>query len=131
MGDRCTGHCCREFTLTHSQENLNRAYAAWMRRETSWKKRGGRILRSIPADIHLIAPMVRPLNKKLKGNPLYTCVHIQDNGDCGIYKMRPKMCRDYPYGKVCDHKKKGCTWDDALDEKKLAKVSELVQLGAK
>lgn len=33
---------------------------------------------------------------------VYTCRHLQLNGDCGIYEDRPAMCRDYPYGQVCE-----------------------------
>jgi Fe-S-cluster containining protein len=51
-------------------------------------------------DLHLIAPMVIPLKHVRKGS-LYTCKHLQKNGDCGIYADRPQMCRDFPGDQPC------------------------------
>lgn len=37
-------------------------------------------------------------------NGLYTCRHWdEDTGLCGVYEDRPRMCRDYPYARACDH----------------------------
>jgi Fe-S-cluster containining protein len=34
----------------------------------------------------------------------YTCRHLTEDGDCGIYETRPGMCRDYPYrNTVCGY----------------------------
>lgn len=126
---RCTGHCCRAFFLPYSPEEIRRAYLAW--------RDGKPVLRSSPEspeipnliDIHIIAPMVRHLgfgtrldvaptspitptpeapNSIAPSGHFYTCVHLQQNGDCGIYDIRPTMCRDYPYGLPCRYP--GCTF---------------------
>jgi len=33
----------------------------------------------------------------------YSCKHLKSNGDCGIYKDRPGMCRKYPGDKLCEY----------------------------
>ncbi len=33
--------------------------------------------------------------------PYFTCGHLTDDFRCDIYDERPRMCRDYPYGKTC------------------------------
>jgi Fe-S-cluster containining protein len=114
---RCTGHCCRSFWLPYSPAELLENYQAW---------KGGRFVKGRDRNDHpqaseiwLIAPMAiylgyLPQNPQ-KPEPLingahghfYRCAHVRENGDCGIYEMRPKMCRDYPYGTDCDFP--GCT----------------------
>lgn len=38
----------------------------------------------------------------------YTCRHYnRKTGDCMAYDRRPKMCREYPYGRGCEYP--GCT----------------------
>lgn len=45
----------------------------------------------------------------------YTCKHFDHTTrDCGIYEMRPAMCRDYPYGRVC--KFEGCSMKEDVCE---------------
>lgn len=75
--------------------------------------------RWVPVDVHLVATMVRPLGEftthPITGTEydqptaLYSCVHLDGDGDCGIYDRRPAMCRDYPYGRRCEYS--GCAWD--------------------
>lgn len=126
--DRCTGHCCREFWLGFSPEELMGAYHRW--------QQGGRGERATMsgtsqerelAEIHLIAPMVihlgytdqdprrvNPTDADLKGEKIkghrYRCKHWDSKtGDCTIYDIRPVMCRDYPgRGKGCNYA--ACTW---------------------
>lgn len=122
-GDRCTGHCCKSFYLPHSPEELAENYRAWANREEI--DRNGR---KIIDGIWLIAPMVRhlglrqappasakppPAGHHYEAGNYYACKHLEKNGDCGIYAMRPRMCRDYPYGKACSFK--ACTWQAARD----------------
>lgn len=36
--------------------------------------------------------------------PVYTCRHWdEETGLCGVYEDRPRMCRDFPYGRRCDY----------------------------
>jgi Fe-S-cluster containining protein len=67
-------------------------------------------------DVFLIVPMVRWLEKSdinSNGNKIekkihwYKCVHF-DGKNCGIYPFRPRMCREYPYGKRCQYE--GCAF---------------------
>jgi Fe-S-cluster containining protein len=110
MGDRCTGHCCRKFPLSFPPCQIADNYGAWMRGEP--KDHFGI---DILTDIHLVAPAVRFTGESYTGDNgdrwLYSCIHLTDNRDCGIYDMRPAMCRDYPYGRKCQQE--GCTWDYA------------------
>ncbi len=118
MGDRCTGDCCRAFTLSITYGELLRGYDSWRFGGRTCIRHGGG-QRGIPTDVHLVAPMIRPLGEFTK-NPvsgavfdqptqLYTCVHLTTNSDCGIYDRRPDICRIYPNGRKCHFP--GCTWD--------------------
>lgn len=117
MGDRCTGHCCRAFTLPRSPEELAEGYRAWLHQVPG---------ANLVHDIHLIYPMVRHLRLYHAGEVApdgkvvdqdrhyYRCVHVAENGDCGIYADRPDMCRSYPDGNPCTYA--ACTWDAARME---------------
>lgn len=116
---RCTGQCCKEFPLSYGPEEL---------RERCKPRPALDILRiSKPTfldmapiqDGEIIADMViylgwrrwklADINDEMKAQPkmhFYTCKHLQDDGNCGIYDKRPRMCRDYPeYGRdgFCGH----------------------------
>lgn len=104
--NRCTGHCCRDFAIPFSPEQLRQQYDAW--RSGADSDAAGANIR---ADIHLIAPMVRLTRTKGEGAQRtyhYRCVHLEENGDCGIYPIRPQMCRSFPDDKGCSFA--GCTW---------------------
>lgn len=46
-----------------------------------------------------------------KGNG--TCIHLQENGDCGIYETRPEICNT---GTMYEkHHKSRMTWDKYLE----------------
>lgn len=105
---RCTGHCCKAFSLPLSPENLADEVRLGFHSRIS--------------EIGTIADMVIYLGKgwmdvvtasftpvytaNSPGDPtrpgyIYTCRHLRPNGDCGIYAVRPAMCKDYPYGSTC------------------------------
>jgi len=94
--ERCTGHCCCAFWLPYSPEFLQENASVFQ-------------------DGKMIADMVIPIywverkNRLTSEVPLYmyTCRHLQLNGDCAVYERRPRMCRDYPYDKPCPID--GCT----------------------
>ena len=101
MADRCTGHCCRAFVLHGwTYEKIQEAYTAWreQRSGATW-----------PNDIWLIAPMIRQNPVEAGHDPTFSCIHLQANGDCGIYNIRPQVCREYPNNRGCCFE--GCTWD--------------------
>lgn len=115
---RCTGHCCRVFCMPFSPEELAEAYQAWLNKDYVDGK--DKLGHQPVGEIHLIAPMVRYICQRKAGEKslmaeveldkdthFYTCAHLESNGDCGIYSIRPRMCVDYPYGERCGVP--GCT----------------------
>ena len=121
---RCTGHCCKTFTLPMSPDELWAAFHRWKigaGNSTPMSNRGDETTKQIIGEIYLIAPMViylgykklpykqvRP-EEKVERHHLYTCKHFDTKtNNCGIYEHRPQMCRDYPYGMSCNYR--ACTW---------------------
>lgn len=112
---RCTGHCCRRFTLPLSPKELADNLEAFKDGEVRDRNE-----HNIVQDIETIAEMVVPLGmsadtpsgfKLDKPVHWYGCKHQAANGDCLIYERRPALCRDYPYGQPCTYA--GCTWNEA------------------
>lgn len=119
MGDRCTGTCCENFTLPYSPLEIQRALEA----HQAWEKGdgdghflmddGNKAL--MPNEVEVIAPMVihlgfYPTEPGWSPQHHYTCKHFDKaTGNCGIYATRPKMCSDFPYGRVCRYAT--CQWD--------------------
>ena len=88
---RCTGHCCRFFSLTEPYEEVQ---------TKEWQDKY--------VDGEEIAAMVIPLNavpSRIKSY-YYTCKHF-DGKNCTNYEDRPSMCSNYPYDGKCGVK--GCT----------------------
>ena len=145
--DRCTGHCCRCFTIPFAPHELEAAYWRWQKGGTPFESRGQQPMPDY-TDIHLIAPMVtyigafeKPpkaakqinpadvqlLNAGKFGAPVhfYSCKHFDPQKRiCTIYSMRPMMCSAYPNGKPCNYA--GCTW-----KKVKAKKETPVQIRAR
>jgi Fe-S-cluster containining protein len=114
MGAQCTGECCEVFVLT-MERTLEKI-------ETR--------LRYTCEDGNFIADMLIPLYPLIAGAKLpdgeviteerakdgalgwaFTCKHFdREKRLCGVYNERPLMCRDFPYGKPCEHGAK-CGWD--------------------
>lgn len=90
---RCTGHCCRDIPLPFSPEELHEKQHTL-------------------TDGEYIASMVHYTGVRYEKHGLtfhrYSCTHF-DGVSCTAYETRPKMCRDYPYGKPCE--KSDCTWE--------------------
>lgn len=100
MTDRCTGHCCRLFTLSFSPDELAAAAAAPGASEE---------LKKI-ASMVVYAGKGKPAAFGVRVNDLhdvdghrYNCRHLQADGNCGDYDNRPAMCSDYPYGRPCGY----------------------------
>lgn len=85
---RCTGHCCKAFevplSLILTQSNIQ--------------------------DGHQIRDMIIPLEETRDGFWLCGCWYF-DGKDCTIYETRPRMCRNYPYGRPCNFD--GCTFSES------------------
>lgn len=125
MGDRCTGHCCKVFSLPASPAELKQR-ARWSRRHRLTGKLPGPASDRAPApllveDIEQIATMAQPIGYSrndpitgvewLKAVHWYTCRNLDAAGNCTVYDTRPRMCREYPYGRQCQHK--ACAWGEA------------------
>lgn len=137
---RCTGHCCQNFYLPFSPDELDRSYRRW--------KSGGEQIHMndgksgpIFKDIHLITPMVVHLGftdkeprqiVKSGGPPVkahrYRCKHFDAKAKvCTIYEIRPAMCRDYPGKAGCNFA--ACTWKSARRKKTKLTKGEILKGG--
>jgi len=135
---RCTGHCCQDFAISTSPEELEVSYLRWLgmshysnntetdlpRGEALYRHKG--LERGVPpiyTDIHLIYPMLkfvkkdywhpdRPEDKQSHPVYHYRCVHFDDDEKkCTVYPFRPTVCR--AFGRDgCGYK--GCTWKEAV-----------------
>lgn len=92
--------------MEYTHAELKLAYEAWISGKKMFFKEPGGLPVNIPRDIHLLYPMLVPA----AGEKRFNCKHQSKNGDCSIYDIRPQMCRDYPYGKVCP--RKSCTMEE-------------------
>ena len=124
--DRCTGHCCRAFTLPWSPAELQVLLADYRRwRRLGLPPKGGRkLLRDVQKITDMIIHLGRfpaaewpaPYRPEVRaGVPpdeghrdFYTCRHLLPDGNCGDYERRPQVCRDFPYRHPCQYAP--CTW---------------------
>jgi Fe-S-cluster containining protein len=96
---RCTGHCCRCFTLPVSPVEIGQRLLKARRGEPT------------TLDIETIAAMLiykggHYRNPEARGSfddepgyrlvHFYGCKHLTVAGDCGIYDRRPHFCRSFP-----------------------------------
>lgn len=113
---RCTGHCCRCFTLTHTPE--------WIRNEIARLRDSRRVVDVFwREDAQKVLDMIVPLGKLTieeresivetnhefqspEPRECYTCKHF-DGTNCTNYENRPDLCRRYPNGGRCEYA--GCT----------------------
>lgn len=121
--DRCTGHCCKAFSLPYSLDDMRRLYKGAVadlgKRNYTTEDRRLRLL-----DMVKIYPILVPLSGGRPGTHpdgpsrqsgtryYYTCRHFKD-GQCTNYERRPQMCRNYPAyhsKELCEYA--ACTWDD-------------------
>lgn len=105
-GDRCTGHCCRAFTMHYSPEQL--LSRCFYDNDVG----DGRVLASMARPLGYFSRADAPPGHRNppSGSWWYTCAHFDEaSGQCGIYDRRPRMCWMFPYGSACPYE--GCTWD--------------------
>lgn len=113
---RCTGACCKDFTLPISPDEIR--FLARRKIRTGISRF---------SEIDVIADMVifkgtyrasggKRLAKKFKGSKQwlekyiyhYTCKHFDaENKLCKNYENRPSMCRSFPSNDTCHYR--GCT----------------------
>src|SRR3990167_5464451 len=90
---RCSGHCCKCFSLQHHFSEVQADYQRYLSNPKASK---------IP-QVDTIMNMVIPLGM-YRGQETFTCKNLQKNGDCGIYETRPQMCRDFPGPSPCPYR---------------------------
>lgn len=113
MSDRCSGQCCREFTLTGMGRTPDEI------RERLRERGGpeGAQIADMVIPIRALVPGALAPNgavvevEPAGGGWVFTCSnHDPETGNCRAYETRPKyMCGAFPYGKPCEHGEK-CTW---------------------
>jgi Fe-S-cluster containining protein len=106
---RCTGHCCRWFTLGASPPELgNRLRLARAISSEFPPIFADLDLGASPEDLETISECFTyggyskdppdDIGMEHSAEPAhwYGCHKLQDNGDCGIYDRRPQLCRRFP-----------------------------------
>ena len=113
MADRCTGHCCRNFVLPCSPEEIEEY-------KTSPVPERRQIARMVvylgPVTGDFSPPGAWRKNAVPTQGYQYGCTLLDPvTGDCTIYDDRPPMCRVYPSnhrGDACVHR--GCTSSESI-----------------
>lgn len=123
MGDRCTGNCCEEFTISlgptvevildrlRNENRIDGAYIADMLVP----------LRALTVGARKVSSVDLVTEEDVRDAPggcwgwAFTCRHFDTtNRVCTAYEDRPQMCRDFPYGKKCPYGD-SCEWDKGRD----------------
>lgn len=114
-GVRCSGHCCRSFTITTTIERLKECaeYVEAVKRGDVSVPRPD-VLLTPTEDLLMVSRMLESLgthdrNPEFphepveRAQPFYRCKNLTGSGDCAIYDRRPKMCSDYAAMFVCQY----------------------------
>jgi Fe-S-cluster containining protein len=119
------GHCCEDIGLYISPEEMKLTYERWVKGlnnspSIKMSENSGNKSERNYGEIYLLYPMLiftkqdythpeKPKEKKVGKVYHYTCVHYdKKKRECGIYDIRPYMCRSYPNNKFCNNPK--CQW---------------------
>jgi len=94
-GDRCTGHCCRCFSLPYGPDELATRKARI--------KDGEQIVAMVRYLGRTVPPGMPHQRNESSSDHYYTCTNLLANGDCGIYETRPGMCRNFPDDGPCPY----------------------------
>ena len=112
MGDRCTGLCCRYFSLGPPE-----MIASVLERDLAKGGKEAAEAQKVKDLLIYRGYFTNPHNEDKEPGHWYTCQHfvVDDDyvGSCSIYETRPWMCQHYPNGLACAYAKTGCTWDYA------------------
>lgn len=132
---RCTGHCCRNFTLPFSPMEMNFWHKVALK--TKQKRWGEDTLKVPPMLIylysdnkHVNASRDQKLNTSKITKYHYTCKNYDnDTGNCKIYDDRPNMCKSFnDRGQNCTYRDCTCKFEWVEDEG-LEKALKKVELG--
>lgn len=88
MSSRCTGECCKKFTLTCTRPELRRLIDVEQNAEAA-----------------IIWTLVRESHIREDGRQAYRCAALTPSGCSLEYESRPIMCQAYPYNgaEICQH----------------------------
>ena len=102
---RCGGHCCRCFDLSVSINDLKASIAGTYIGSTGVIS----VIEDAEKTLDMLVPLGETTDAEVEGKhgltrligqgpakERYTCKHLQENGDCGVYDSRPHFCRTYP-----------------------------------
>lgn len=108
MGDRCSGNCCRAFTLFCG--NTPEEVDAYLRKQAAEGEKIADMLVPLrPVEVGTTLPSGEVATTA--GGYIFTCRHHDpETGDCRAYSSRPRMCSAFPYGNPCPYGK-ACSWD--------------------
>ena len=113
----CDGSCCAVFYFPSSPDEIRQKLDAGI----NYNDGDGEYLADMLIPLTLEEAQeraekfgIRPPSYETHGRlgwnentPLYTCKHWDEETRlCSAYEDRPKMCRDFPYGQICEH----CNW---------------------
>lgn len=108
MSNRCNGLCCKRFIIDHSPEEIAKSTDPDAPILIAMLIHHGTVTKN----------MVQPNGETAADDypqlHIYSCKHLQINGNCEIYEKRPKMCADFPYGGICLFK--NCEWSKVNHE---------------
>ena len=104
---RCTGHCCKKFTLPFTPAKLRLLFTG--KGDASFD---GEVHRYDAKEIQTVFLMSKFLgmsktdpadgSELINSVPVYTCRNYNEvTNDYNIYDHRPVMCRKYPNGEKC------------------------------
>lgn len=110
VADRCTGACCEKFALTGIGRTVEEIRAFLLERGLDGPTIADMIVPLYPIEPGALAPNGETVVEAPQGGGwVFTCRHFT-GGQCGIYERRPAMCREFPYGKPCEHGER-CAWN--------------------
>ena len=121
MGDRCTGDCCRSYTLPFEPDDLQALASEHLASVFTGVPPQNEFTDSVSGIAMMSIPIgeftADPSGEAQPNHIRYRCRNLLDNGNCRIYESRPGMCQRYPYecgSGVCEFP--GCTWDEKRPE---------------
>lgn len=127
--ERCTGHCCKNFTLPFSPMEMNFWHKVALRgRRKRWGEDTFKVppmLNFLYADKLVVNASKTPYqNKSEVARYHYSCKNYDDvTGNCKIYETRPSMCSSFnDRGQNCTYRDCTCKFE-YVDEPALEKMS--------
>lgn len=120
---RCTGHCCRAFTigdkLTYAELKVK------YEKSVNGESKLPALEEIFPYLIDLGMKTHNPGGEKIdQPTQYFTCRNLSADGNCEIYEQRPQICRNYPELTTPDGQCEfpGCTRQSECENEKACSV---------